>query len=145
MLPVDRYDRTINYLRVSVTDRCNFRCPYCMPKEIFGPGHVFLRDPQLMSLEEITRIVAFHRTSSDGATLEIDDDAMQLVANRPVAFRLYSSLSRTEDALGDVVAFAPGDDSMHQHAPLHAVIRFGKKTGERLIPVKIGARLTEVA
>jgi hypothetical protein len=66
-----------------------------------------------------------------------------LIANRPVSFRLYSSLTRTEDRPGEVVEFAAGDGSLHTHAPLHAVLRFGK-TGERQIPVKVGARLTEV-
>jgi cyclic pyranopterin phosphate synthase len=59
---IDRFQRPLRDLRISVTDRCNFRCPYCMPKEIFGPGHVFLRDPQLMSLDEITRIVRAFQT-----------------------------------------------------------------------------------
>src|SRR5882724_1747750 len=53
----DQYHRPLRDLRISVTDRCNFRCPYCMPKEIFGAGYAFLRDPQLMQLEELTRIV----------------------------------------------------------------------------------------
>src|SRR5262249_33028100 len=57
---------------------------------------------------------------------------------------LYSSLTRTEDKLGAVVEFAPDDTELHMHAPLNAVIRFGKKVGERLIPVKVGARLTEI-
>jgi cyclic pyranopterin phosphate synthase len=58
MLPVsDQFLRPLRDLRISVTDRCNFRCPYCMPAEVFGPGHAFLRDPQLMSLGELTRIV----------------------------------------------------------------------------------------
>jgi GTP 3',8-cyclase len=55
--PVDQFNRPLRDLRISVTDRCNFRCPYCMPAEIFGPGHAFLRDPQLMKLTELTRIV----------------------------------------------------------------------------------------
>lgn len=54
---VDQFNRPLRDLRISVTDRCNFRCPYCMPKEVFGPAHAFLRDPQLMSQPEITRIV----------------------------------------------------------------------------------------
>src|SRR5213076_1767439 len=45
---------------------------------------------------------------------------------------------------GDMVDFTPGDETLHTHAPLNAVIRYGKKTGERLVPVKLGARLTEV-
>ena len=84
------------------------------------------------------------RGAEEGATLEIDNDALQLVANRPVSFRLYSSLTRTEDHLGDVVAFPAEETELHRHAPLHAVIRFGKKAEEQLIPVKLGARLTEI-
>jgi GTP 3',8-cyclase len=57
----DRFSRPLRDLRISVTDRCNFRCPYCMPKEVFGPGHAFLRDPQLMTLGELTRIVRAFR------------------------------------------------------------------------------------
>jgi cyclic pyranopterin phosphate synthase len=56
-LPTDQFNRPLRDLRISVTDRCNFRCPYCMPADVFGPGHAFLRDPQLMSLAELTRIV----------------------------------------------------------------------------------------
>ena len=56
MLPRDTFNRPLRDLRISVTDRCNFRCPYCMPREVFGPGYPFLRDPQLMTLEELTRI-----------------------------------------------------------------------------------------
>jgi GTP 3',8-cyclase len=52
----DTYDRPLRDLRISVTDRCNFRCPYCMPREVFGPSYPFLRDPQLMATDEIVRI-----------------------------------------------------------------------------------------
>src|SRR5262249_22308429 len=76
--------------------------------------------------------------------LEIDNEALQLVANKPVSFRLYSSLTRTEDQLGSVLELSALGADLHVHAPLNAVIRFGKKAGERLIPVKLGARLTEV-
>ncbi len=84
------------------------------------------------------------RGAEEGNAIEIDNDALQLVANRPVSFRLYSSLTRTDDKLGDVLEFAAGDPDLHMHAPLNAVIRFGKKAEERLIPVKLGARLTEI-
>ena len=84
------------------------------------------------------------RGAEEGAAVEIDNGALQLVANRPVSFRLYSSLTRTGDALGDVLEFAADDPGLHVHAPLNAVIRFGKKAEERLIPVKLGARLTEI-
>ena len=49
------------------------------------------------------------RGAEEGAAVEIDNDALQLVANRPVSFRLYSSLTRTDDKLGEVVEFAAGD------------------------------------
>jgi DNA-K related protein/Hsp70 protein len=94
--------------------------------------------------KKIQAVCLVPRGTEDGNTLELDRDDLQLVANRPVSFRLYSSLTRTEDKLGDVVEFASADENLHTHAPLHAVIRFGKKTGERLVPVKLGARLTEV-
>jgi len=84
------------------------------------------------------------RGAEEGATLEIDNDALQLVANRPVSFRLFSSLTRTDDKLGEVLEFAAADADLHVHAPLNAVIRFGKRAEERLIPVKLGARLTEI-
>ncbi|GBL19698.1 cyclic pyranopterin monophosphate synthase [Anaerolineaceae bacterium] len=42
---VDTLRRPLRDLRISVTDRCNFRCPYCMPKHIFGPDHVFMERP----------------------------------------------------------------------------------------------------
>ena len=84
------------------------------------------------------------RGAEEGAAIEIDNDALQLVANRPVSFRLYSSLTRTDDKLGEVLEFSTADPDLHMHAPLNAVIRFGKKAEERLIPVKMGARLTEI-
>jgi len=53
----DTWQRPIRDLRISVTDRCNFRCPYCMPKEVFGPGHSFLPAARLMTAAEMTRLV----------------------------------------------------------------------------------------
>ncbi|HWB99988.1 MAG TPA: Hsp70 family protein, partial [Bryobacteraceae bacterium] len=94
--------------------------------------------------QKISAVCLVPRGAEEGTTLEVDREDLQLVANKPVSFRLYSSLTRTDDKLGDVVQFAAGDADLHLHAPLHAVIRFGKKTGERLIPVKLGARLTEI-
>jgi cyclic pyranopterin phosphate synthase len=52
---VDRLYRPLRDLRISVTDRCNFRCSYCMPKEVFDKGYKFLPQPALLSFEEITR------------------------------------------------------------------------------------------
>jgi hypothetical protein len=83
------------------------------------------------------------RGAEEGSTIEFDPGTLQLIANKPVSFRLYSSRTRTEDKPGDVVEFDRGDPELHLHAPLHAVLRFGK-AGERMVPVKLGAKLTEV-
>ena len=56
-LPVDRLGRGLRDLRISVTDRCNFRCRYCMPAEVFGPGYAFLPKDDLLSFEEMVRLV----------------------------------------------------------------------------------------
>lgn len=52
---LDQWQRPLRDLRISVTDRCNFRCTYCMPREVFGSDHAFLPQPELLSFEEITR------------------------------------------------------------------------------------------
>lgn len=56
-MPLDKLSRPLRDLRVSVTDRCNFRCPYCMPAEIYGERYEFLPRNDLLTFEEITRIV----------------------------------------------------------------------------------------
>ncbi len=53
---LDTFRRPLRDLRVSVTDRCNFRCTYCMPKEVFGRDFAFLPPAQLLTFEEITRL-----------------------------------------------------------------------------------------
>lgn len=53
----DRLDRPLRDLRISVTDRCNFRCTYCMPKELFGADHAFLPRDSLLDFDEIERLV----------------------------------------------------------------------------------------
>src|SRR3954470_602968 len=55
-LPVDQRSRRIHDLRISVTDRCNFRCVYCMPKDVFGSDYTFLPHGDLLSFEEIARL-----------------------------------------------------------------------------------------
>ncbi len=52
----DRFARPLRDLRISVTDRCNFRCRYCMPREVFGADWQFLRRDQILSFEEIARL-----------------------------------------------------------------------------------------
>jgi molecular chaperone DnaK (HSP70) len=95
--------------------------------------------------DKIRTLCLVPRGAEEGSTVELDPGNLQLVANRPVSFRLYNSRTRTEDKPGDIVEFPkhrPEGDP-HLHAPLNAVLRFGK-AGERLVPVKLGAKLTEV-
>lgn len=54
---LDKFDRPFSDLRISVTDRCNFRCQYCMPKEVFGSDYPFLPTEELLTIDEIARFV----------------------------------------------------------------------------------------
>jgi len=72
----DQFSRPLRDLRISVTDRCNFRCPYCMPKEVFGADHAFLKDPQLVSLPELVRIV--------GAFQKLGVEKVRLTGGEPL-------------------------------------------------------------
>src|SRR3954452_24371323 len=56
MIVRDSLDRPLHDLRISVTDRCNFRCTYCMPKEVFGRDFAFLHRDALLTFEEIARV-----------------------------------------------------------------------------------------
>jgi GTP 3',8-cyclase len=75
----DRLGRPLRDLRVSVTDRCNFRCPYCMPKEIFGRDHAFLPRAEILSFEEITRVV--------GAAATLGVTKVRLTGGEPLVRR----------------------------------------------------------
>ena len=58
---LDKLDRPLHDLRISVTDRCNFRCTYCMPKEVFGTDYAFLPRSEVLTFEEIERLArVFH-------------------------------------------------------------------------------------
>ena len=58
MILTDQFERPLRDLRISVTDRCNFRCPYCMPAEIFHERYQFLARDELLSFEEIVRLTS---------------------------------------------------------------------------------------
>ncbi|WP_243039860.1 GTP 3',8-cyclase MoaA [Dyella sedimenti] len=55
-LPLDRHGRPLHDLRISVMDRCNFRCAYCMPESTYGEHYTFLRNDQRLSFDEIERL-----------------------------------------------------------------------------------------
>lgn len=57
-MPIDTLGRGLRDLRISVTDRCNFRCRYCMPREVFDSDYEFLPRSELLSFEEVRRVAA---------------------------------------------------------------------------------------
>ncbi len=77
--PVDRFRRPIRDLRISVTDRCNFRCTYCMPKEIFGPDFAFLPRSEVLTFEEIHRLA--------GLFVELGVEKLRITGGEPLVRR----------------------------------------------------------
>jgi cyclic pyranopterin phosphate synthase len=65
---LDTFGRPLRDLRISVTDRCNFRCVYCMPKEVYGRDHRFLDRRELLTFEEIARVA---RVFAEGGVRKI--------------------------------------------------------------------------
>jgi cyclic pyranopterin phosphate synthase len=55
-MPPDRFGRALRDVRISLTDRCNFRCIYCMPRAAFGPGHAFLPREQTLTAAEVIKL-----------------------------------------------------------------------------------------
>jgi cyclic pyranopterin phosphate synthase len=86
LAPRDTLGRPLHDLRISVTDRCNFRCVYCMPRAVFGPDHAFLPHDDLLSFEEITRLV--------GLFVSLGVRKVRLTGGEPLVRRDLASLVR---------------------------------------------------
>ena len=96
MAPLDTLGRPLKALRLSVTDRCNFRCGYCMPKEVFGPDYPFLPREALLSFEEITRLARIFMGL--GVTkLRLTGGEPLLRRELPVLVRMLAALPGLED------------------------------------------------
>ena len=67
-MTLDRLGRPLRDLRISVTDRCNFRCVYCMPKAVFGAEYRFLDRKELLTFEEIERVARAARRAGSRET-----------------------------------------------------------------------------
>ncbi|MGV3533617.1 MAG: GTP 3',8-cyclase MoaA [Chthoniobacteraceae bacterium] len=89
----DALQRPLRDLRISVTDRCNFRCTYCMPREVFGGEYPFLPKAQILSFEEITRLA--------GAFVRLGVQKLRLTGGEPL-------LRRDLDRLVAMLAAIPG-------------------------------------
>jgi cyclic pyranopterin phosphate synthase len=90
----DTFGRPLRDLRISVTDRCNFRCVYCMPKEVFGRDYEFLGREQLLTFEEIERIARVFVTGGV--------EKIRITGGEPLVRRDLPVLVEKLSALGDV-------------------------------------------
>ena len=80
----DRLGRSLRDLRISVTDRCNFRCPYCMPRERFGEDHTFLPRRAFLTFDEIEKVVQ--------ASLPLGLEKVRLTGGEPLLRPDFHSL-----------------------------------------------------
>ncbi len=92
----DTLSRPIRDLRISVTDRCNFRCTYCMPKEVFNSDYQFLRRDDLLSFEEITRVSKVFATLGI-KKIRLTGGEPLLRKNIPVLIEQLSNIEGIED------------------------------------------------
>ena len=93
-MTVDTLKRPLRDLRISVTDRCNFRCTYCMPKEIFSRDFEFLGRDQLLTFEEIERLVRLSK--------ELGVHKVRITGGEPLLRRDLEHLIAALKALGDL-------------------------------------------
>jgi GTP 3',8-cyclase len=94
MDPRDTLGRPLHDLRISVTDRCNFRCVYCMPKEIFGKDFQFLPRAEILTFEEIERLVRIF--------VGLGVQKIRLTGGEPLVRRDLERLVEKLAALGDL-------------------------------------------
>jgi cyclic pyranopterin phosphate synthase len=92
--PLDLLGRPMHDLRVSVTDRCNFRCIYCMPKEVFGSDHAFLPRDEILTFEEIERVVR--------ASVALGVRKVRLTGGEPLVRRNLEDLVARLSAIGEI-------------------------------------------
>jgi cyclic pyranopterin phosphate synthase len=97
MTVLDTLGRPMRDLRVSVTDRCNFRCTYCMPKEVFGADHAFLPRAEILDFEEIERVVR--------ASVALGVRKVRLTGGEPL-------VRRNLETLVQMIAAVPGIDDL---------------------------------
>ena len=98
----DALQRPLHDLRISVTDRCNLRCTYCMPREVFGKDFTFLPRTELLTFEEITRLAAI--------AVRLGVRKLRLSGGEPLlrhgVERLIEQLARLRDAKGQPIEIA---------------------------------------
>ncbi|GGI17805.1 GTP 3',8-cyclase MoaA [Gottfriedia solisilvae] len=93
---LDKHQRPLQDLRISVTDRCNFRCRYCMPEEVFGPDYTFLPKDKILSFEEIERLTRIF-VSLGVRKLRITGGEPLLRRDLPVLIERLNKIEGVED------------------------------------------------
>src|SRR5579871_3488101 len=89
---IDALGRPLRDLRISVTDRCNFRCTYCMPRDVFGSDYRFLERRELLDFEEMTRVA--------GLAVELGVRKIRLTGGEPLLRRNLERLVAMLHPLG---------------------------------------------
>jgi cyclic pyranopterin phosphate synthase len=113
----DQLGRPLHDLRISVTDRCNFRCTYCMPKEIFGPDFAFLPRDQILTFEEIERLArAFIALGAE--KLRITGGEPLVRRDLPVLIGMLAALRRPDGGALDLTLTTNGSGLRRLAAPL---------------------------
>jgi cyclic pyranopterin phosphate synthase len=107
---LDTLQRPLRDLRISVTDKCNFRCQYCMPPEIFGPDFKFLPKDKLLSFEEITRLTRIF-TSLGVEKIRITGGEPLMRKNLPDLIRMINEVEGVKD-----IAMTTNGSLLAQHA-----------------------------
>ncbi len=92
----DTLGRELRDLRISVTDRCNFRCPYCMPAEVFGARYAFLPRPEILTFEEIERLTRLF-VDLGARKLRLTGGEPLLRADLPTLVQMLTRIDGVED------------------------------------------------
>jgi cyclic pyranopterin phosphate synthase len=117
----DRLGRPLRDLRISVTDRCNFRCPYCMPRQVFGADWKFLPRDELLHFEEIERLAALF--------VDLGVRKIRLTGGEPLLRRDLPDLVRRLAALPGVdLALTTNGSLLPQHAAALRAAGLGRLT-----------------
>jgi len=126
---LDRRGRPLHDIRFSVTDRCNFRCVYCMPKDIFGRDYAFMPSAELLTFEEITRlarIAAAHGVEK----IRLTGGEPLLRKGLPELVRMLSALRTPDDRQLDIALTTNGSALAHVAGAL-------KEAGLRRVTVSL--------
>ncbi len=129
---LDRFLRPLRDLRISVTDRCNFRCPYCMPAEIYGERYQFLPRESLLTFEEISRLT--------GILVKLGVTKVRITGGEPL-------VRADVDGLIAMLADVPGVDDLAMTTNAYLLPQFAQKlwdAGLRRITISLDSLDDEV-